>query len=664
MPSPSAYSSALALLVLASCATGPREALPGSLERSSDWIEGASGRRASWEEVVQDLAGNEVVFLGETHDDGVTHAIELELLRGLSELRGGRVVLALEMFERDQQAVLDRYLRGELDEAGFFAATRTWGNYRAAYRPLIEFAREHGLPVVAANAAASARRKVASGGLEALEGEERAWVADELRLTSAAYWARFDAVMAGHGGPVGEPEPPSARLRGGQSVWDNTMGESVVRSLERRPDHLVLLVVGSFHVEQGQGTVEQVLSRRPGTLWGSLIVEPHEDLDVARSEDGPSKGTWIARAERRDRARSDAEQSVRLGAELGFSLDLPKGASEPRPLLVWFPDDGERPADVRAWLRAELGADAALAVLEAPHFQRRDDLALAGAWFHPERVEEERERLGEAIRRVGRRLGDGYPFDPSRVFVGGRGVGAELAQRWRTALGEAARPASADDLRASLGLAARPSDGLIYLALEPGTSALGHAWAEASAAARIEDPQREHRLVEFADLAGLPSGSVVRPLVFGGPAVAEALRSLHPALEFREALAAGDLTDGRILPLAPGSFGGTTVLWVPGELDEEERAAWKALEEGAITKRSRFASLVVAFERSEPGLAAALEALAEKGTESALVVPAVFAAAAPAMNELRAAAGEATARVRVDWLPGLGAELWRKGADR
>ena len=76
-------------------------------------------------------------------------------------------------------------------------------------------------------------------------------------------------------------------------------------------------------------------------------------------------------------------------------------------------------------------------------------------------------------------------------------------------------------------------------------------------------------------------------------------------------------------------------------------------------RRERIA-LETAFEGGEPALAEVLEQLAEESASKVLVAPTVFAADAALMNELRAAAGEATARVSVDWLPGLGAELWRK----
>jgi len=53
----------------------------------------------------------DVIFVGEIHDSRFAHEAELTLLTGLSE-RDPNLVLALEMFERDVQDILDAYLKG------------------------------------------------------------------------------------------------------------------------------------------------------------------------------------------------------------------------------------------------------------------------------------------------------------------------------------------------------------------------------------------------------------------------------------------------------------------------------------------------------------------------------------------------------------------------
>src|SRR5262245_17363094 len=146
------------------------------------------------------LAAADVVFLGETHLDDTTHRVEAAVLEGLLARRAGQVVLSLEMFERDVQSLVDRYLAGEMDERAFLAAARPWSNYATDYRPLLETARRARIPVIASNAPAALRRKVTAGGSEALAAiapEERRLLPAEILPADAAYWQRVDRATRG-----------------------------------------------------------------------------------------------------------------------------------------------------------------------------------------------------------------------------------------------------------------------------------------------------------------------------------------------------------------------------------------------------------------------------------------------------------------------------------
>src|SRR5690606_11678254 len=130
----------------------------------------------------------------------------------LVERTGGRVVLAMEMFERDVQPVLDDYLAGRIDEETFLKGSRPWGNYRTAYRRLVETAKREGLPVVASNAPRPLIRKIGGtrAGLDALAPEERALFPAEIHDNSESYWRRVDDATRGHaaflGGGAGDEE--------------------------------------------------------------------------------------------------------------------------------------------------------------------------------------------------------------------------------------------------------------------------------------------------------------------------------------------------------------------------------------------------------------------------------------------------------------------------
>ena len=101
------------------------------------------------EELVSRLARADVVLLGEEHtamDQKILHA---RLVEGMAA-EGRDIVLAMEFFQRGDDAVLKQWVRGEIDEQELLKATGWYdrGGYRwEYYRPVMEVARTHGMTV-------------------------------------------------------------------------------------------------------------------------------------------------------------------------------------------------------------------------------------------------------------------------------------------------------------------------------------------------------------------------------------------------------------------------------------------------------------------------------------------------------------------------------------
>ncbi len=273
----------MAMLTVAACApaapslTPSPVAAPLVIERAMDT---RSGRAIEWTALVDSLAGADVVFLGEQHDDSSTHRLELAVLEGLAA-RGRDVTLALEMFERDVQPLLDRYLAGQVSEEEFRAGSRPWPNYQTDYRPLVELARERGWPVVASNVPRPFASAVGRDGLsviDTLSAEQRGWVAADLSCPDDAYRRKFFDAMAGMGGHGGADSAAAIamlqRFYQAQCVKDETMGESVAAAFA--PGRIVVHVNGAFHSDERLGTVTRTVRRQPSirALVVSFVPAP------------------------------------------------------------------------------------------------------------------------------------------------------------------------------------------------------------------------------------------------------------------------------------------------------------------------------------------------------------------------------------------------------
>ena len=284
-----------------------------------------SGARATIDDIVRAMASQQVVFIGETHDDPTGHMLELELLRRATAAYGDAaaakrpVALSLEFFERDAQLPLDEYLAGLIPESTFRTDARPWPRYQSDYRPLVEFSREHGLHVIAANAPRRYVSMVARNGREALSGvgEEALQFLPPLPFppASAAYrdqWiSTISAVMELEGMKCGVPVEHAAAPAGShqnmgnqldsQVLWDAAMAHSISRYLASEPSALVLHMVGGFHVERGTGTPEQLAHYMPGARSMVVMLRPVDD--VATFEPAP-QGEWGDFVIQTDRART------------------------------------------------------------------------------------------------------------------------------------------------------------------------------------------------------------------------------------------------------------------------------------------------------------------------------------------------------------------------
>lgn len=264
----------------------------------------SKGRAVKLEEIIEALDNADVLFVGEKHDDAVGHAIEAELLR-LADERYSRgagkrraVALSLEMFERDVQTVVDEYLGGLISERHFLLSSRPWNNYATDYKPLVEYAREHRLPVIAANAPARYVSRVNAEGprsLSSLSKEARAWLPPlPFPEASAAYAAKFNLFMgvgrADAPTPAGRqssqspanPHAQAANPHGGmhlleaQTLRDASMAYAISEFLKRGRAPLVVQFNGTFHSEGRMGVPEQLAHYRKKARALVVTIIPDE----------------------------------------------------------------------------------------------------------------------------------------------------------------------------------------------------------------------------------------------------------------------------------------------------------------------------------------------------------------------------------------------------
>ena len=244
-----------------------------------------TGLAISEEGLMDMLSGARLVCVGETHDNLNDQRVELTVVRGLQRRFPGKVAVGMEMFREPQQAVLDRWVKGELTELEFLKASKwheAWGYDFGAYRDLLLFAKENRIDVIALNPSKELQEAVRRTGLDNVpedlrrklpeSGEADPWQRDVLR-----------GVFGGHAGHGGGDESFDSFLRI-QLLWEETMAQKVVDYLKspRGEGKRIVTITGGWHVKYGFGLPKKVIRRLP---MAYAILLP-EEISTPEQKEG------------------------------------------------------------------------------------------------------------------------------------------------------------------------------------------------------------------------------------------------------------------------------------------------------------------------------------------------------------------------------------------
>lgn len=289
--------SVMAMLLSGCASTGPKGAEEAPAAR---FFDGATGGPATMEQVVAAGAGADALVLGENHGHPLGLATAASIWKGVLE-RSSDAALALEFFERDEQARLDEYLAGLVDEKAFRTrTTRTPSNYPDGHRDMVEAAKAAGRPVYAANAPRPQVRAASRQGydkLRSLSAEQRRMVRIPDAVPTGRYRDDFDTIMGGgaalHGAKPEDAEAKRKQLDNSfraQSLWDWTMADSVATGLAAgaRP---VCLVVGRFHSDFRGGLIGALEKLRPGVK--AVTVSFVDDWSATLREEDKGRADFV-----------------------------------------------------------------------------------------------------------------------------------------------------------------------------------------------------------------------------------------------------------------------------------------------------------------------------------------------------------------------------------
>ncbi|MEM6751554.1 MAG: ChaN family lipoprotein [Cyanobacteria bacterium P01_C01_bin.38] len=215
--------------------------------------------------ILPELKKAKVVYLGETHDSSQDHQNQLKIIQELHK-NNPKIAIGMEMFQRPFQEAINQYIAGKITESQLVEKTEyknRWGFDWELYAPILRFAKEKQIPVLALNTPSEISRKVAKEGIEKLTDAEKQSIPPitEIRLDNIAYRqmvlkAFEQHQSAGHGN-----SDSINRFFLAQVLWDETMADGIAKFIKANPDYQMVVLAGQGHIVYGYGIPSRVERR-------------------------------------------------------------------------------------------------------------------------------------------------------------------------------------------------------------------------------------------------------------------------------------------------------------------------------------------------------------------------------------------------------------------
>ncbi|MEM1222248.1 MAG: ChaN family lipoprotein [Verrucomicrobiota bacterium] len=237
----------------------------------------------------------DIILIGERHDDPVGHEIKHMMTEALLEATPNAAV-AMEMFERDEQGIVDLYISDQISTESLMKTTdaRSWegrdGQWLEWYQPIVDSVKSHydeGARIIAANSPRTyvklARLEDFSALQTLADNGNTSFAVPDTSVDDSAYEQKFRELMGFDGESGSHGNINLEAFFRAQQVWDASMANSVVSAKSIHPK--VMLVAGDFHVADKGGTLIRIRDALPEAKIIAISIQPKTKTKPFDAED-------------------------------------------------------------------------------------------------------------------------------------------------------------------------------------------------------------------------------------------------------------------------------------------------------------------------------------------------------------------------------------------
>ena len=222
------------------------------------------------------LRQNDVIYLGENHDNAQHHVQQLKLIEQLQQADDANLAIGMEMFQRPFQPIIDRYLNREISEDELREQTEydtRWGFDWDFYAPILRYARAKQIQTIALNTPEEITHKVAQTGINSLEGNDFKYIPPlaEIDLDNQEYRQAIKKIYLQHVAAGQGNSTDFNNFFAAQVLWDETMAEAIALHYQNNPQAKIVVLVGKAHVMNDYAIPDRVTRRIKDKSFKSTV---------------------------------------------------------------------------------------------------------------------------------------------------------------------------------------------------------------------------------------------------------------------------------------------------------------------------------------------------------------------------------------------------------
>ena len=257
-----------------------------------------TGKKVDFADMIADIKGVQLVFVGEVCDNEGHHRVQLDIIRAL-DVEGEKLAIGVEMFRRDSQGVLDQWTDDKLGTQKFMDAFDDNWSMWPQYQNFFRYARDNRIRIVGLNITRTLIKQVEEYGFDSLTPEQIGSMDGLSCNVEPSYQdvVRRSLMFTGTPG-----NPKFIYFCEAQILGDSYMAKTLREFMGKNPEYKVVVLAGNSHcwkhgiparlLRQMKVTYRVILPEIPGggRLGRDKITS--KDTDYLWLDNGPTAWSY------------------------------------------------------------------------------------------------------------------------------------------------------------------------------------------------------------------------------------------------------------------------------------------------------------------------------------------------------------------------------------